>query len=713
MQESRRQSLHKWLTAGMGALMLAVIPVFVCFYRKLGLFGGEVEISAILKQLWPEAFLIGLIVFLISFALLFWGFRFLVPLGDFLYRWRYAIALTVLVLCVVLNLSGSSIGCWTGVLTDKQDGGLLLGANRGVRSDEWAVNTPMAFAQYYDPQGAYPYFGQVMRGDVTDSFIVYGQPAWDIAVLFRPFHWGYLLLGVERGLSFFWCARIIVLFMVTFELGMLFTGKKKPLSLACALLITFSSQVQWWFAVNGLVEMLVFGELAVLIVHHFMVTKKIWVRILLMVGLALCGGAYILTFYPSWQVSLGYVFLALILGVIIADRKECDFFWKRDIPIVLLFVVLLAGSMAYVFSKSLDTVKIVMNTAYPGARVATGGGLGTRLLNYPATLLFPLTSANLPGNPCEMAVFYDFFPAGIILSLLVIFKDKKRDPLLICMLAVQALLLAYCIFGFPEFLSKVLLLSYSQASRAFLAIGIINIFLLMRGMALLKTRISPLWATVIVLGLGVLIGLGCQNNFPEYLSLVKAVCVTFVVVIGFYVIFRRHEKLFLCGSLLIVLMSGVLVNPVRQGTALLQQDPLIQEIRQITQDEPGAWIVDNAGYPIINLPVLAGAPTINSTNVYPDLERWRRLDPDGSDEKIYNRYAHILITLSDDEPTGFELKQADVFLVTLNVEDLPVLGNRYILTTRNLESLESGKVRFKQLSRIGTYYIYKVEGAVS
>lgn len=179
----------------------------------------------------------------------------------------------------------------------------------------------MAFAQYYDPQGAYPYFGQVMRGAITDSFIVYGQPVWDIAVLFCPFHWGYLLLGAERGLSFFWCARLIALFMVTFELSMLLTNRKRVLSLASALLVAFSSQVQWWFAVNSLVEMLVFGQLAVLIVHYFMVTKKIWARTLLMIGMAFCGGAYILTFYPSWQVPLGYAFLALIVGVIIVDPQ--------------------------------------------------------------------------------------------------------------------------------------------------------------------------------------------------------------------------------------------------------------------------------------------------------------------------------------------------------------------------------------------------------
>lgn len=99
-----------------------------------------------------------------------------------------------------------------------------------------------------------------------------------------------------------------------------------------------------------------------------------------MIGMAFCGGAYILTFYPSWQVPLGYAFLALIVGVIIVDRKECIFVWKRDFAFLLLFIVLLAGGMAYVLSKSLDTVKIVLNTAYPGARIASSSA---GLLHFP------------------------------------------------------------------------------------------------------------------------------------------------------------------------------------------------------------------------------------------------------------------------------------------------------------------------------------------
>ena len=52
--------------------------------------------------------------------------------------------------------------------------------------------------------------------------------------------------------------------MVTFELSMLLTNRKRVLSLASALLVAFYSQVQWGFAVKILLEMFVFCQQAVL-----------------------------------------------------------------------------------------------------------------------------------------------------------------------------------------------------------------------------------------------------------------------------------------------------------------------------------------------------------------------------------------------------------------------------------------------------------------
>ena len=40
---------------------------------------------------------------------------------------------------------------------------------------------------------------------------------------------------------------------------------------------------------------------------------------------------------------------------------------------------------------------------------------------------------------------------------------------------------------------------------------------------------------------------------------------------------------------------------------------------------------------------MVGAKTVNSVNVYPDLDKWHVIDPNGQYEEVYNRYAHILV----------------------------------------------------------------------
>ena len=74
----------------------------------------------------------------------------------------------------------------------------------------------------------------------------------------------------------------------------------------------------------------------------------------------------------------------------------------------------------------------------------------------------------------------------------------------------------------------------------------------------------------------------------------------------------------------------------------MEKVPVLQEISKIHEsDEQALWIVEGMELPFLNAPIMVGAPTINSTNTYPDLERWRILDKSGKYEKNYNRYAHI------------------------------------------------------------------------
>ncbi len=718
-----RRVKNKTLATSMITLVAISISIFIEMYFML--IEGKIATDALLSTAVFETFLSNADLFrLFCFVCIFlsisvlgisYGFG---KMGNLLYRFRYLTSGLVFLILVVLEIHGSSIQFWenyfhgSAVVYDT-----IIGIPRMIRSDEWAVNTPMMLSQYLNQSGAFPYFSETIRGALTDAFIIYGQPVHDPAVVFRPFHWGYLFLSQAKGLAFFWTGRTIGLFLVSFEFGMLLTKKNKLLAVTYAVLVTWAPIVQWWFAINGLVEMLIFGQLALLMIAAYMKTANYLRRSFYALVLLICAGGYILTFYPSWQVPLVYVFLALLVGVIHENWK--NFKWeKRDVLILMLMVIFLGLGMSYVVFKSFDTIAAVFGTVYPGKRFETGGSELHRFFLYPGTLFFGLPSETLPyTNTCEWSVFFDFFPMGIILAFWVLFKEKKRDQYLISMLVAAFVLTLWCAFEWPAWLAKITLLSYTQAIRTFLAVGLLNILILIRALALIETEINKLAVIIGAIGLATGITLAAIYFYEGYLA-TKMIILILVCLIGsFYIIFRGTnlwaKKVLLGISLCVTFFSGMFVNPINSGVDVIYKQKIISEIKQIASSDNGLWIVDSgniSGMPIINMPIMAGAPTINSTNVYPDLARWKLLDPDQSSEEIYNRYAHISINLIDETgKTSFELTSPDSVTIKLNVTDLELLDVRYILTTRALDELTTEQIRLTELATADGYYIYQVE----
>jgi hypothetical protein len=171
---------------------------------------------------------------------------------DFIYKYRFIIAIVLVAVGVLFSLHGSSISLWNTVYnTGISDSGILFGNWRPIRSDEWSVTTPFIFSQFHN---GFKIFTDIIRGlPSTEVFSLYGLPVLNILEIFRPFHLGYLLLVFEKGLSFFCVGRFIALFLVTFEFVMILTNKNKRLSVISAFMVSLAPNVQWWFATNGIV----------------------------------------------------------------------------------------------------------------------------------------------------------------------------------------------------------------------------------------------------------------------------------------------------------------------------------------------------------------------------------------------------------------------------------------------------------------------------
>ena len=109
-------------------------------------------------------------LFFLIFAIIFLLYILKRQWFEKIYKHRIITAFFVFVLCVIFEISGSSIGMWNTYLNNgEKNDGVLIGESKAIRSDEWAVNTPMTFSQQFNDFG---YFSNVIRGTSTDVFII-------------------------------------------------------------------------------------------------------------------------------------------------------------------------------------------------------------------------------------------------------------------------------------------------------------------------------------------------------------------------------------------------------------------------------------------------------------------------------------------------------------------------------------------------------------
>lgn len=713
--------VKKLSSAGLAFLSAFVFSYLFAFYN--GLVCAQVWLTKqpvweIFKQT-KQAFrtLPMLLIFFVLFICLFFLFSDFKRTTAFLFTYRYPIALAVFVLCVLLQLNGSSIGCWAQWLgIGDADQGLLFGISREIRSDEWAVSTPMALSQYLDPVRPFSYYSSVVRGASTDVFLEYGQPVRNLAVIFRPFHWGYLFLPQGMGLAFYWCGRAIALFLASFEMGRILTKDNRSFSLVYACMILFAPIVQWWYAINGLMEMLIYMQYSVVLLRPYMIETNTSRKLLALSGICICAGGYILTLYPAWQVPLAYLVLGLAIYMLVREWKQATF-TRIQIAASVICVLFFCGILAYIFWMSKDTIRTLMETAYPGKRSASGGeGAVSHMFRSISSIWLPIKNTDLLENVCENAYVIDLYPLCYVFSLPALFRKKDRDPLLFVLLAICIFLDLWIILGFPKLLAKITLLSFAPSIRVAQVAGFAHLMLLFRSITCTSIRLkAPIAAGFAALWAFLL----CRYQpitkpyyFETAPTLLPLTGVLFGIVFFLFLHYRKDWLHYiLCGfTVLVLLMGGLLVNPVRRGTDTVTQNPLYQAIREVQQKDPTALWASEVHWPVSNFCLMAGARTISCTNVYPLLERWRILDPDGSNEEIYNRYAYIHLSILDEGSPSFELQSPDAFVVSLTLNDLKALNVSYLLAEQNLrESLTETGNQLTLEAQSGQYYIYRIQ----
>lgn len=625
----------------------------------------------------------------------------LLPLGHLLcgprfmrllHDWRWALGGLFVAACTALKISGTSMNVLNGWYGSGDiNASVIFGTPRPIRTDEFGVGTMFAFSQNYD---GYSQFNSYLGGvSSTDVAVIKDAPAWCLAEIFRPFQWGYLVFGSERGLAFWWSARLAVLFLISYEFFRLVTrgvdasGRKterRGISAVCVVLITFSPMVQWWFAVNGIVEMIVAAFGSVVCLNAYLHSHDSKIRLLWSLAIAEFAGMFAWVLYPAWQVPLAWIIVFLAVWLIATNWGTIRM-TKIDWIAVICVAVAFVGVCLAIAYASRDALAAELDTVYPGSRRTKGGESGLSFLSlFGGTGSQAFFAPSLSdGNKVEPSRIADFWPLGCLLVIAnCIFnkRGRKFDGLSMGLMGLGAFLCFYSFAGIPRWLANITLLSMSQDNRAVIALGVVNVILIARAIAQRQWKASFKQSVVFSLAFACVFGYyavayGALDTKPqgkftlallvllvvEYFAMaivctvdvartsrgalpsdaveagggVKSDSASLVEVAdgaaapskkGHAAVPRR-----LAGSVsvvcawLVALMAlgcGLCVNPVQRGVAALTEQPIVVAMEDVQRQEPGMVITLGTTTTSSFLANAMGASGIQTINTTQVTPRW-------------------------------------------------------------------------------------------
>lgn len=603
-------------------------------------------------------------------------------LYAFIYKFRFWITLAIFAIMVACNFNFSSMDVMDAYVQPgeySQFSDPVIGIPRTIRSDEWMVTVPRYMSTDY---AGYGKWNEIVRGTKTTNMSATGLYL-SYSALAHPADWGFYLFGSAYGLAWNWNFKIWFGFLAMFELCMILTKQKKLASLFGAALIWFSQYVMWW----SITTYIFTGSAAIVFAYYLLKESKYWKKLIYGVGFGIFFSNFVVDFYPAWQVPAGFLFLAIALTIIIEEHKIwMHFKWKDWLVCIVAVIFSISIIGVYIYNYQ-EYMTAIMNTVYPGTRANYGGYNAIFKLKHSFS---SIVSPYIPfTNPAEMGCFYMVYPLGPILAVITLIRKRGKSLILWLLSIPTALLYVYCSTGLSEKLATYTLLSYSMPERAVDLLGLSFAFMMVIGLGELSEKKLPIWIGIPIAALAVwpTIDYELKNTVDPLGHSYIYVLATITAVIIILMTSKVANNIRWAGYAMIIvalITTGLSVNPIMCGTEAYTSKPLYKAVSEIALEQPKEkWIaIDNLA--LGNYLISCGAPTYNSVNYVPNMDLWAVLDPDGSYDEVYNRYAHMVVSLTT-QPTWAELVQQDYLHLFLSVDDLDKIDVSYICGTTYID----------------------------
>ncbi|WP_225772507.1 hypothetical protein [Pseudomonas sp. Marseille-Q5115] len=620
-------------------------------------------------------------------------------------------------LLVTLGLTGSS----TRLLLDQRsfvsaDGERLFGREQPIRSDEWLVFTPLSVAQYnHAPK--FPVINDSYGEDGQNMLVVgmTGIPVAHSSAFAKPATWGFFIFDLKRGLAWQWWFPIFGCFVALW--GVIQVLCRTEWRIGAALAGTYIAApyvVGWsfWPAYTTL-----FPSVMFLCIHWLLHTAHWSKKITASLGLAVASAGFVFLLYPPWQVSLGYVFIAISIAYLLRNNVYKQITLDRLCYLLLAAVITLAFIADWWISAK-AAVEAMQATVYPGQRTTVlGGGISLSMLLKGFTNIITLNQLNSTiSNQSEIS---SFFYMLVPLSAALILVRKRIDSVAIALIFSALYVYYYVSFGVPETFAKWTLWGRVPSNRADLSLGFTLLLLTgwLAGQAmnsipskLFRITVSLLWCGIVLYAISKLDESIKVGMTP---SLLLGLC-AYLFFMSYHLLSWRFDKyLLLLGALTLVTTlpfhpisiapSKVLIaTPI--STALTSESPESNKRILVLEDQVPAMAL-----------AAAGASVANGIFFYPQESLWKRLDSPSEYSDVYNRYQHLKFigdqapALANGQPYKLTTPRPDVVAIHISRQafDFHKAGAAMVISPINASEGLSRNTSVIPAGESGDWNMYK------
>jgi hypothetical protein len=537
--------------------------------------------------------------------------------------------------------------------------------------------------------------------------ILMGVPIAHPITLFRPATWGFFASD-DAGVAWMWWSQVLGGFAAWFLALRAIAPGRDGLAVLGSLVLVASPFLQFWsFAPARHVAWAGLALAGAAGVLRAPTPRGVMVRALLL-ALAACGFA--LEPYPPFQVPLAWLVLAVTVGLAV-ERRGGDRLGLRLAALAGAGAAALLVCLAFWLDAAL-AIERMRATAYPGERIERGGWLPAwQLFAHDLGAGLAVSDWSPAINIAEGAGFWLLFPV-VGLGL---FKDRRRDPVAAALLAVIALLGVHACTGLPTALGRATLLAWVQPQRAVVGIGLADLMLLVRWLARSGPAPAPRFAAsgAVAWGAGLAaFAVAVHRALPDARLPVLLGFAAANAGLAFAVLRRRRPAWVLAAFALLTASCTLWWNPlVRGGSEYLSENALSRRIRAVDRAAGGDTLWVSYGPPHHgNLFRVLGVRALTGVQPLPQLELWRRLDPAGRYERIYNRYAWFTARSAGRPGVAFRLAAPDAveLLVEPGAPELRALGVTHVLIVAPDPSAADALRGLERIFSHGRNHVYRV-----